>query len=169
MSIKIGFRVTGMFFGSAKPIVVEIDNPKSSVRDVMLKVSKLVEEGGVPGVESFIFSPRNPSDAETLSSITIKYSEGPNGVYSPGTYHLEENLMGNPILAFQFYHFRANMQQVNNNNRTNTFGEPIEDIFKDGDIIIWRQIAILQAPNGLRQVESLAVKEIDSLKRANLI
>lgn len=70
-----------MYFGAEQSITneirVDVAKEKPTVYDVMLEVVKKVTKGGVDGVSGFTFEPLFPSPEETLSSITIQYTEAP--------------------------------------------------------------------------------------------
>jgi hypothetical protein len=173
MPTNIGFRVTGMYFGAkdsvTQEIRVDVLKPNPTVYEVMIEVVKKVQTGVVPGVSTFIFDPAFPSESDSLKSFTIVYDEAPKSPYNAGVYFLQENKMVNPIYVFQYYIFDSNLAQKNNNNKTKNFNESPDSPIVDDDIIVWRQVAIMQGANGQNRVLSDAMKAINGLRDGGAI
>jgi hypothetical protein len=173
MPTNIGFRVTGMFFGATssitKEVRVDVPNPSPTVYDVMIEVVKKVTSNGVPGVSGFTFDPIFPSASDSLNSITIQYTVSPKSPYGSGIYFLQENKMGNPIYVFQYYIFDQNFVQKNNNNQTARFNAAPDVPIADNDIIVWRQVAILQGANGVNRVASEMASAMTGLREKGIL
>jgi hypothetical protein len=173
MPTNIGFRVTGMYFGAkdsvTQEIRVDVQKPNPTVYDVMIEVVKKVQMGAVPGVSTFIFDPAFPSESDSLKSFTVVYDGAPKVPYNAGVYFLQENKMVNPIYVFQYYIFDSSLIQKNNNNKTKNFNEPPDVPIVDNDIIVWRQVAIMQGANGQNKVLSDAKKAINGLRDGGAI
>lgn len=161
MVTNVGFRVTGMYFGAADSVTgeirVDVDKEIPTVYDVMVEVAKKVQRADVPGVSGFTFDPIFPSETDSLNSITVQYTSAPKADYDAGVYFLQENKMSNPIHVFQYYLFTQNFRQKNNNNKTVNFNQippENEPRIESNDIVVWRQVAIMQGANGLKRVKS---------------
>ena len=155
--INVNFRVVGIYFGcypgdadsTTGQITVQVnDNP--TVYDVMKAVAQKVEDGAIPGVESFGFTPSPAYPDQSINSIIAKYSENPrkNRDYGPGVYVLEEANGSNPSQVLQYYIISENGVQTNNHNEHTPFTNFPEVPIGDGDTIIWRQVSICIGPNG---------------------
>ena len=173
MPSNIGFRITGMFFGASdavtREIRVNVPNPTPTVYDVMVEVVKKVTAGGVTGVSGFTFDPIFPSSTDSLNSFTIKYTAAPKSAYGPGVYFLQENKMGNPIYVFQYYIFDKNFVQKNNNNQTAQFNAAPDVPIVDDDIVVWRQVAIMQGANGVNRVVSEMASTMAGLREKGIL
>ena len=173
MPSNVGFRVTGMYFGAGDSVTdtirVDVPNDNPTVYDVMVEVVKKVNAGGVPGVGGFTFDPIFPSDMDSLNSITVEYSAAPKSPYNEGIYFLQENKMSNPIHVFQYYIFDAEFKQKNNNNQTANFNAPPDAPIVDNDIVIWRQVAIMQGANGFRRVRADMSRAMQGLKSKQVL
>ena len=149
--INVNFRVTGMYLGASDNIspknkerflTVEVkENP--TVLDIMKAVSKKASFGLIPNVEFFVFSPSTPSVNDSINAIYVKYKNDLNKNLKAGLYVLQDNFQTNPITTFQYYIYDENFKQLNNNNRSKTFGDHPDEEIKDQYTVIIRQVSIL--------------------------
>ncbi|MEO1367442.1 MAG: hypothetical protein AAFX50_09710 [Acidobacteriota bacterium] len=155
--ISVRFRVVGIYFGAPKGTTGEItvkveENP--TVNDVMVAAAELAGQvGGINGVDSFSYSPFNPErgSGQILTEVSADFTEPPKG---PGTdpgagiYRLDQDLERNPQSVLQYYIFDSNFVQKNRENSFIPFSDDPPVPIEDGDLVLWRMVAITQAPNG---------------------
>lgn len=147
--IKVNFRVTGIYVGNTKKgepgylSVTVNDNP--TVFDIMKTVSLIA---GTPNqnMESFVFSPSNPSENDTISAIYVKFLAPPRSGKKAGIYALQDNATTNPLTTFQYYIYDENFRQLNNNGFSKKFSQKPDAEIKEGYTVIIRQISIMTEP-----------------------
>ena len=173
MPTNVGFRITGMYFGSEKAttneIRVDVASATPTVYEVMVEVTKKVAGGGVSGVDGFLFDPLFPSPNDSLKSFTIKYSLPPKAPYAFGVYFLQENKMGNPVYVWQYYIFDKNYKQKNNDNNTAKFNASPDAPIENDDVIVWRQVAIMQGPNGGNLIAADMASGMSGLRQRGIL
>lgn len=155
--ICVRFRVVGIYLGASKGATGEVtvkvqENP--TVNDVMVAVSKLAGQvDGINGVDSFTYSPFDPErgSGQILTEVSADFIEPPKG---PGThpdsgiYRLDQDLDKNPQSVLQYYIFDSNFAQKNRDNAFIPFSDDPPVPIEDGDLVLWRMVAVAQAPNG---------------------
>lgn len=169
MSINVNFRVVGNFFGSDKsvtgPITVEVDDNPTVAQIMNTVAAKANQPGdGIPGVESFSFSPLQPTPEEFLASIFVSYKDAPKEGLPKGNYFLSQDLSSNPQAVWQYYIFDKNFVQVNRSNTFQPFGGPPEVPIEEGYTVIWRRVSILTGPTDSRFLEGLKKRILASYR-----
>lgn len=159
--IKVNFRVTGIYVGNTNKgqpgyLTVEV-NENPTVFDIMKTVSSMASNGGISGMEAFVFSPSNPTENDTISAICVKFSTPPRVGKKPGIYALQDNATNNPLTTFQYYIFDENFRQLNNNGFSKKFSQAPDAEIKEGYTVIIRQISIMTEPIQSDYLESRIV------------
>ena len=101
------------------------------------------------------------SSGVSLNSFTVDYEKAPKAGLDSGIYFLDESVGGNPVHVFQYYIFDKDGKQKNNNGLTRFFNEAPDDDIEDDDVIVWMQVAILEASNGNRFVAAKMKSAMD--------
>ena len=163
--IEVNFRVTGIYVGntdsSKKGFLTVAVHENPTVFDIMKTVSSMA---GNPNqdIESFVFSPSNPCDSDTISAIYVKFSAPPRPGKKAGIYALQDNATTNPLTTFQYYIYDENFRQLNNNGFSRKFSQIPDVEIKQGYTVIIRQISIMTEPIESDYIE----KRIASLNAA---
>ena len=167
MAINVSVRVVGNYFGSlssvTKTVTVSVAKTDPNVYDVLVEVSKAVRAGAVPDTTGFTFDPPFPGPTDMLNSITIDYAKPPKAGLDAGIYFLQEVKTGNPDFVFQYYIYSKDRVQKNFDSVFHPFNSPPPVPIEDGDIIIWRLVAILHSANRSRRVMAEMQKDSDTL------
>lgn len=149
--INVKFRVTGMYVGStpkeSREIRVEVNNTPT-VLDIMRAVSRDATAGKLGKLKTFMFSPSNPGEYDSITAIYAVF-EGDNNIKpKSGLYGLVDDSKSNPIKTFQYYIYDKNFKQLNNNGSTRRFGQSPDEVatIRDGYTVVIRQVCILTEP-----------------------
>ena len=166
MAIKVGLRVTGIYFGSPLSnnglITVSVPD-KPTVKDVLDAAVQLTSGGGVPDTTLFAYSFTATSGnvMGEVTSFTVVYSapplkpsSHPASVKPPGVglYTIREQTSTPYELALQYYHYRRTqvngadaLLQLNIDSKFFPFDGAPQQTIEDGDEITWRLVTIQNA------------------------
>ncbi|NBC10685.1 MAG: hypothetical protein GVY24_02990 [Planctomycetes bacterium] len=163
-------RVVGIFFGNngatGGPIAVDVDKSEPSVADVLAAARAKVNNGGVPNVSLFGFSPVSPAPNEDLSMVGVVYKNdfksGLSGKpYAAGLYLERDGDAGDGLdLVWQYYIFDENdVFKTTQGFGVVTFSTPItvaNNGFAIGDnySVTLRLVAIRTGPTMSARMES---------------
>jgi len=185
MSINVGLRITGIYFGSPKSAngVIMVSVPEApTVKQVLDAAVSLVNASGVPGTSLFTYTPVDPTPMDDVHSFTVVYTEPPikpnpktpEAIQQPaGMYVLNDKLDSPYEQSLQYYHCRhiqvngnPALIQLNIQGDFRSFTQQPEEPIVDGDIIIWRMVTIENAPIPSKRAYATAARNAGVLEGA---
>lgn len=163
MSITVGLRIVGLFFSQSVTLNTNRNLSVKDVLDAYVSANQLDQPNGLD--YDIAFDARNPNELSLLA-FTYNYpgtfqpsAANPcgltigNKIRPAGIYRLQELVLDPIVVAWQYYV----IDKATNENKTKTkpgegflsFNTPLTGGQKisDGDIIIWRMVAIARRPN----------------------